>query len=61
MLDGEALCLVAGESALLAAGDMLLLSTAGAEWLDDPAELDRYFPLSSGVLTEAVRAAEPIF
>jgi hypothetical protein len=61
MLDGEALCLVAGESALLAAGDMLLLSTAGVEWLDGAAELDRYFPLRSGPLTEAVRAAEPIF
>jgi hypothetical protein len=61
MLDGEELCLVAGASALLAAGDMLLLSTAGVEWLDGPAELDRYFPAKDDLLTDAARAAEPIF
>jgi hypothetical protein len=61
MLDGDELCLVAGESALLAAGDMLLLSTAGVEWLDGSAELDRYFPTQGDLLTDSVRAAEPIF
>ena len=61
MLDGEELCLVAGERALIAAGDMLLLSTVGVEWLDDPGELDRYFPARGPLVTDAVRAAEPIF
>jgi hypothetical protein len=61
MLDGEELCLVAGERALIAAGDMLLLSTVGVEWLDDPGELNRYFPARGPLVTDAVRAAEPIF
>ena len=61
MLDGEELCLVAGENALVAAGDMLLLSTAGVEWMDGPEELGAYFPPKGDLLTEAARAAEPIF
>lgn len=61
MLDGEELCLVAGESALIAAGDMLLLSSVGTEWLEERAELDRYFPAQGHIITDAVRAAEPIF
>jgi hypothetical protein len=61
MLDGEELCLVAGESALIAAGDMLLLSTAGVEWIDDRPELDRYYPARGDLLTDAARAAEPLF
>jgi hypothetical protein len=61
MLDGEELCLVAGEGALLAAGDMLLLSTAGVEWLDNRRELDRYFPAKPRTLVEASRSAEFIF
>jgi hypothetical protein len=61
MLDGEELCLVAGESALIAAGDMLLLSTAGVEWLDNRRELDRYFPPKPRNMVEASRGAEFIF
>jgi hypothetical protein len=61
MLDGEELCLVAGEGSLIAAGDMLLLSTVGVEWLDDGPELDRYLPPKGPLVTDAVRAAEPIF
>jgi len=61
MLDGEQLCLVAGQDALLAAGDMLLLASVGVEWLDTPPELDRYYPERKEILTEAARAAEPIF
>jgi hypothetical protein len=61
MLDGEELCVVAGESALVAAGDMLLLSTVGVDWLDDAAELDRYFPPRGELITDVIRAAEPIF
>jgi hypothetical protein len=61
MLDGEELCLVAGESALIAAGDMLLLSTAGVEWLDNRLELDRYFPPKPRNMVEASRGAEFIF
>jgi hypothetical protein len=61
MLDGEELCLVSGEQALVAAGDMLLLSTVGVEWMDGAHELDRYFPPKGDLLTEAARAAEPIF
>jgi hypothetical protein len=61
MLDGEELCLVAGDAGLLAAGDMLLLASVGVEWLDDPGELERFYPAQRDILTEAARAAEPIF
>jgi hypothetical protein len=61
MLDGEELCMVAGETALIAAGDMLLLSTVGVEWLDAQRELDRYYPARADILTDAARAAEAIF
>ena len=61
MLDGEELCLVAGESALIAAGDMLLLSTVGVDWLDDHAALDRNWPPMGDGVTDAARAAEAIF
>jgi hypothetical protein len=40
---------------------MLLLSTVGVEWMDGAHELDRYFPPKGDLLTEAARAAEPIF
>lgn len=61
MLDGEAMCLVSGEAALVSAGDMLLLSTVGVEWLDDIPQLDRVFPSKPRPAVEAARAAEPLF
>ena len=61
VLDGEALCLVAGEDALVSAGDMLLLSTVGTEWLSEPADLDRSFPPRDYGHTTAARALEDAF
>ena len=61
MLDGEALCLVAGESALVAGGDMLLLAAVGTDWLATRADLDRHFPPHGPAAVEASRAAEPLF
>jgi len=61
MLDGEAMCLVSGEAALVSAGDMLLLSTVGVDWLDDVPQLDRAFPSKPMPAVEAARAAEPLF
>lgn len=61
MLDGEAVCLVSGEAALVSVGDMLLLSTVGVEWLETPAELDRSFPPWDETRTEAARALEALF
>lgn len=61
MLDGEAVCLVAGGAALVSAGDMLLLSTVGVDWLDSPEALDRNFPAYDDIRTEAARALESVF
>lgn len=61
MLDGEALCLVAGEAALVSAGDMLLLSTVGVDWLDTAASLDRSFPAWDDTRTQAAQAMENVF
>jgi len=61
MLDGEATCLVAGEAALVSAGDMLLLSTVGVDWLSDPAALDRDLPPAGEIRTQVARALEDVF
>jgi hypothetical protein len=61
MLDGEAVCLVAGENALLSAGDMLLLTTVGVEWLESAEELSRQFPPAAGWRTALARAFEALF
>ncbi len=61
LLDGEALCLVAGEAALVSAGDMLLLSTVGVEWLDGPEEIDATFPAWDDIHTEVARGLEHVF
>lgn len=61
MLDGEAMCLVSGEGALVSAGDMLLLATVGVEWLEDVPQLDRALPPRSEPAADAARAAEPLF
>jgi hypothetical protein len=55
------MCLVSGEAALVGAGDMLLLSTVGVEWLDDVPQLDRAFPPKAEPAVEAARGAEPLF
>jgi hypothetical protein len=47
LLDGEATCLVSGPGSLVAAGDMLLLTTAGVFWLDGPEEARVRIPAPS--------------
>lgn len=61
MLDGEELCIVSGEGALIAAGDMLLLSTAGVTWLNGGGDLELHLPAKGSGFIEAARASEAIF
>jgi hypothetical protein len=44
LLDGEATCIVSGDGSLVAAGDMLLLTTAGVVWLDSSQEARALIP-----------------
>ena len=53
--------MVAGAEVLLSAGDMLLMSTVGVDWLDSPAELDSSFPAAGENRTRAARALENLF
>jgi hypothetical protein len=61
MLDGEALSVIAGEAALLGAGDMLLLSTVGVAWLDGPADVERELPSVGSFRAGVARAFEGLF
>ncbi len=60
-LDGEVLCVVSGAASLLSAGDMLLLSTAGVEWLPSLAAVDRALPDIRGWRRTLSRWVEQFF
>jgi hypothetical protein len=60
-LDGEAIGLVAGRGALLAVGDLLVLSTVEVEWVDGPKDIDENFPYVGDTKAAAARELEAIF
>lgn len=60
-LDGEAIGLVAGSAALLAVGDLLVLSTVGVEWVKGPEDIDENFPYVGDTKAAAARELEAIF
>jgi len=60
-LDGEATCIVSGEASLISAGDMLLLSTVGVEWLRSEQDVERYLPAVTGVKQRLARVLEGVF
>jgi hypothetical protein len=60
-LDGEAIGLVAGSGALLAVGDLLVLSTVEVEWVDGPEAIDANFPYVGDTKAAAARELEAIF
>ncbi len=61
MLDGEAVCVVAGEASLISIGDMLVVTTVGVTWLRDPGEIDTLLPAPGRLKQEAARLVEGIF
>jgi hypothetical protein len=61
MLDGEAIGIVAGAGSLVTAGDLLVLSAIGVEWLEDASAVDRNFPYPGKTRARAARALEALF
>ena len=60
-LDGEAIGLIAGSAALLAVGDLLVLSTVGVEWVTGPEDIDENFPYVGDTKAAAARELEALF
>ncbi len=60
-LDGEAIGIVAGAGALLAVGDLLVLSTVEVEWVDGPKDIDDNFPYVGDTKAAAARELEAVF
>jgi hypothetical protein len=60
-LDGEAIGLIAGSAALLAVGDLLVLSTVGVEWVTGPEDIYENFPYVGDTKAATARELEALF
>jgi hypothetical protein len=60
VLDGEVVVAVAGPDAIIGLADFMVILGL-TDWLDEPSELDTYFPEISGILTGIAKWARIIF